>query len=288
VIQTLSAEFPIQALCRAYQVSRSGYYQWLQRHENPAPRDLANEELLREIRQMHRGNKRSYGSPRVTHFLRKQGHSCGRHRVARLMRLHQIRAQAKRPFRPRTTDSRRAERIAPNLLPERGPAVRPNQIWAADITYIRTLQGWLYLAAVLDLCTREVVGWSLQPHMESSLVKEALSKAVFRRRPAAGLLHHSDRGVQYTSSAYQALLTKNGFTASMSRKGNCYDNAAVEAFWSTLKSELVHQTVFAGEQEARRAIFEYIEVFYNRERLHSALGYQSPVDFEQSLTYTNN
>ena len=288
MIQNLSAEFPIQALCGAYQVSRSGYYQWLQRQDNPAPRDRANEELLREIRQMHRGHKRSYGSPRVTRYLRKQGHSCGRHRVARLMRLHRIRAQAKRPFRPRTTDSQRAEQIAPNRLPERGPADRPNEIWVADITYIRTLQGWLYLAAVLDLCTRKVVGWSLQPHMESSLVKEALSRAVLRHRPAAGLLHHSDRGVQYTSSAYQALLTKNGFTASMSRKGNCYDNAAMEAFWSTLKSELVHQTVFTDEQEARRAIFEYIEVFYNRERLHSALGYQSPVDFEQSLTYRNN
>lgn len=288
MIQNLSAEFPIQALCRAYQVSRSGYYQWLQRQAHPAPRERANAELLHEIRQMHRGHKRSYGSPRVTRFLKQQGHSCGRHRVARLMRLHKIRAQAKRPFRPRTTDSRHAERIAPNLLPERGPAVRPNQIWAADITYVRTREGWLYLAAVLDLCTRQVVGWSLQPHMESSLVKEALSRAVLRHRPAAGLLHHSDRGTQYTSSAYQALLTKNGFTASMSRKGNCYDNAAMEAFWSTLKSELVHLTLFRDEHEARRAIFEYIEVFYNRERLHSALGYQSPVDFEQSLTYRNN
>lgn len=288
MIHSLSATFPVQALCRAYQVSRSGYYQWLRRPANPAPRDRANAELLRQIRQMHQGHKRSYGSPRVTCFLKQQGHSCGRHRVARLMRLHQIRGQAKRPFRPRTTDSRHAERIAPNLLPERGPAARPNEIWAADITYIRTLQGWLYLAAVLDLCTRQVVGWSLQPHMESSLVKEALNKAVLRHRPAAGLLHHSDRGVQYTSSAYQALLTKNGFTASMSRKGNCYDNAAMEAFWSTLKSELVHQTVFNDAQDARRAIFEYIEIFYNRERLHSALGYQSPVDFEQSLTYTNN
>jgi putative transposase len=288
VIENLSAEFPIQALCRAYQVSRSGYYQWLQRRANPAPRERANEELLREIRQMHRGHKRNYGSPRVARFLKKQGHSCGRHRVARLMRLHKIRAQAKRPFRPRTTDSRHTERIAPNLLPERAPAAGPNEIWAADITYIRTLKGWLYLAAVLDLCTRRVVGWSLQPHMESSLVKEALSRAVGRHRPAAGLLHHSDRGVQYTSSAYQALLTKNGFTASMSRKGNCYDNAAMEAFWSTLKSELIHQTVFTDQQEARRAIFEYIEVFYNRERLHSALGYQSPLDFEQSLTYRNN
>lgn len=288
MIQQHSAEYSVAELCKAYDVPRSAYYAWLKRQANPAPRRQANQELVAEIRSLHTGHRRNYGSPRMTVELRKQGHACNRKRVARLMQINGIRAEAKRPFRPCTTNSRHSQKIAPNLLLEQALPTGPNQIWTADITYIRTIQGWVYLAAVLDLFTRKIVGWSLEPHMESSLVKEALSKAIYKHRPAAGLLHHSDRGIQYTSSAYQALLAENGFIASMSRKGNCYDNAAMESFWSTLKSELVHQREFADLAQAKNAIFEYIEIFYNRQRLHSALGYMSPVEFEQSLAYINN
>jgi transposase InsO family protein len=286
VIQDLAKDFPVQALCLALQVRRSGYYQWLRRV--PGRRERANQQLLGSIRQAHQQSRATYGSPRITWQLKRQHIACSRNRVARLMRLHGIRAKQKRPFRPRTTDSRHVEGAAPNRLKQLSAPVRPDQAWVADITYVWTVAGWVYLAAVMDLCSRKIVGWSIRPSLETSLVKEALKQALAVRRPAPGLLHHSDRGIQYASSAFQALLHSQHIVPSMSAKGNCYDNAAMESFWSTLKSELLHDQSFQDLPQVRLAIFEYIEAFYNRRRLHSALGYQSPVEFEQHLTDKKN
>lgn len=285
-MKTLASEYPIVELCQALGLSRSGYYQWLQRPDSR--RTKTNRKLLEKITVLHEENRRCYGSPRMTHALRRQGLRIGKNRVARLMRTHGIRAKSKRAFRPRTTDSRHAERIAPNRLRQLPCLSRLDQTWVADITYIWTAAGWVYLAAVMDLFSRRIVGWALGTSLETSLVTEALSRAQKERRPAPGLLHHSDRGSQYASSAYYALLAHFKITASMSGLAHCYDNAAMESFWSSLKNELVHHEPFANLDEARLAIFDYIELFYNRKRLHSALGYQSPVEFENQIVYKNN
>jgi putative transposase len=286
VIQELAGQFPLKALCWALQVPRSGYYRW--RKPEPGRRQRANQELLQSIRQVHRDSRATYGSPRITRQLQRQNILCGKNRVARLMRQHQIRARQKRPFRPRTTDSRHLEAIAPNRLKTLHLASQPDRAWVADITYVWTLAGWVYLAAVMDLCSRKIVGWSISQSLEASFVKEALKQALVVRRPAPGLLHHSDRGIQYASSAFRALLLTYKIIPSMSAQGNCYDNAAMESFWSTLKSELIAGQLFRDLAEVRRAVFEYIETFYNPKRLHSALGYQSPVEFEQQLNYKKN
>ena len=286
MIVNWAAEYSVKDLCRTLQVSRSGFYRWHQRV--PGSRAQANEQLLKHIQQAHADSRQTYGSPRLTRQLQRQNVPCSENRVARLMKRHGIRARGKRPFRPRTTDSRHWERPAPNHLQEQGHPTQINQAWAADITYIRTLTGWVYLAAILDLCSRKIVGWSISPSLETSLVKEALHQALAMRRPAAGLLHHSDRGIQYASSAFQALLHSFQIIPSMSAKGNCYDNATMESFWSTLKTELIHRRDFHDLAAVRLAVFDYIETFYNRRRLHSALGYQSPVEFEQQLTYNKN
>jgi putative transposase len=288
VIQELAGQgqFPLKALCWALQVPRSGYYRW--RKPEPGRRQRANQELLQSIRQVHQDSRATYGSPRITRQLQRQNILCGKNRVARLMRQHQIRARQKRPFRPRTTDSRHLEAIAPNRLKTLHLASQPDRAWVADITYVWTLAGWVYLAAVMDLCSRKIVGWSISQSLEASLVKEALKQALVVRRPAPGLLHHSDRGIQYASSAFRALLLTYKIIPSMSAKGNCYDNAAMESFWSTLKSELIAGQLFRDLAEVRRALFEYIETFYNPKRLHSALDYQSPVEFEQQLNYKKN
>jgi transposase InsO family protein len=283
MIRTLAAEYPIRSLCRVLEVTRSGYYHWTQKA--PGPRAQANQKLLEEVRQVFAQSRQTYGSPRVTRQLRRQHIACSENRVARLMRCHHIRAKSKRPFRPRTTDSQHLYRAAPNRLPQRGKLTRINQTWVADITYIRTAGSWIYLAAVMDLYSRKIVGWSLGYTLESSLVKEALQQALALRRPDAGLLHHSDRGVQYASSAFQALLHSYQILPSMSGRGNCYDNANIESFWSTLKTELIHREPLNDLPQARSALFDYIEIFYNRQRLHSALGYKTPVEFEQTLTY---
>lgn len=279
MIETLRAEFPAGALCVVLEVSRSGYYKW--RRRRPSKRAQANRRLFEQIRQAHSASRSAYGSPRITQELRRQRISCSENRVARLMREGQIRAKRKRPFRPRTTDSRHLGPVAPNHLRELPPVSELNRAWVADITYIWTVQGWVYLAAVMDLCSRKIVGWSIGESLETILVKRALEQAWFVRRPAAGLLHHSDRGTQYASSAFQALLAICKIVPSMSAKGNCYDNATMEAFWSTLKAELICDRTLLNLTEARSAIFDYIEIFYNRKRLHSALGYKSPVEFEQ-------
>ena len=284
MIEPLTAEFPVNALCLALDVPRSGYYQWLKRV--PGKRAKANGQLLEHIEKSYNESRQSYGSPRITQELRRQNMGCGKNRVARLMKEHNIRAKGKQPFRPRTTDSKHGEPAAPNLLKSTS-SVRLNQVWVADITYIWTaITGWVYLAAVMDLCSRKIVGWSISLSMETILVKEALKQALAMRRPAPGLLHHSDRGIQYASSAFRALLGNFQIIPSMSAKGNCYDNAAMESFWSTLKTELGSN--FQDINAARLAIFDYIETFYNRRRLHSALGFRSPVEFEQTLNAKKN
>jgi transposase InsO family protein len=275
----MNAHYSIAELTQALRVSRSGYYRWKRRVL--CAREQQNRLLLLKIQRLYHDHQGRYGSPRIHEALCQEGQRCGHNRIARLMRKHGIRARQKRPFRPRTTQCDPTLGVAPNHLRSCGKPTAPDQIWVSDITYIPTRQGWLYLAAVMDLYSRRIVGWSAQHHLESSLVKEALSQAVAFRRPAQGLLHHSDRGLQYASSAYQALLQSHHMRPSMSGRAHCYDNAAMESFWSTLKTELVYGQDYHTRAEATRSLFEYIELFYNRRRLHSALGYCSPVRFEQ-------
>jgi putative transposase len=270
--------FEMEAACRVLQVSRSGLYAWLKR--SPSACQMRRDCRVVQIRTVHAENRRVYGSPRICRALNDQGHRISVNTVARIMRDEGIRAKAKRAFVPRTTDSCHEQPVAPNLLKRQFAADRCNHKWAADITYVPTDEGWLYVAGVLDLHSRTLVGWSMADHMETSLVIDALGMALSRRKVNKDLVHHSDRGVQYASQQYQAMLEKHGITVSMSGKGDCYDNAMMESFWSTLKTELVHLEHYATRQQARQSIFEYIETFYNRKRLHSSLGYVSPETFE--------
>lgn len=277
-MKNLAQDYPIHELAWAFEVSRSGYYRWLKRAESNRSRSARK--LTAQINEVYERSQKRYGSPRVFHELRHQGIKTSENRVARLMKAAGLKARTKRAFRPRTTDSNHPNPIAPNRLKEAQAPTAPNQIWVADITYIWTVEGWIYLAAVMDLFSRRIVGWALSPGMETSLVKEALERAQKERRPPPGLLHHSDRGSQYASHTFGALLQSWQMTASMSGPACCYDNAAMESFWSTLKTELVPLACFENLAQARMAIFEYIHLFYNPKRLHSALGYQSPVDYE--------
>lgn len=268
-------------MCQVLKVGRSGYYAWARR--SPSRRAQANQALLAHIRAAYQRNRKSYGSPRLHLALQRQGVTCGRHRVARLMRAHGLVARAKRRFRPRTTQ--RADFVvpAPNRLNQDFAASAPNQKWVSDFTYIETGEGWLYLAVVLDLFSRRVVGWAMRETMDTELVEAALRVALEDRQPPPGLLHHSDQGCQYTATAYLTCLTTAHSQLSMSRVGNCYDNAMVESFFSTLKTECV-TAPFCTRTEARTTIFEYLEVWYNRQRMHSSLGYRSPVDFEYQFS----
>lgn len=265
-------------MCRVLSVSKSGYYAWLGRPESK--RSSENRRLLLRIRIVHKESRETYGSPRVHRRLLRDGVRCGEVRVAKLMAAHGIRALRKRKFVV-TTDSKHNHPVADNVLDRQFEVAEPNKVWVSDITYIPTGEGWLYLSGVLDLCSKLVVGWSMSDRLESSLATDALEMAYGRRQPGRGLLHHSDRGSQYASGEYGRLLDRYGMQMSMSRKGNCWDNAPVESFFGTLKRELVHHRRYRTKQEARRDIFEYIEVFYNRERLHSSLGYMSPAEFER-------
>ena len=272
--------YPVSELCAALDVSRAGFYSWRQR--GPSERDRTDEAMGVEIDTLFVRHRRTYGSPRLHRALRRAGHACGRHRVARIMRRRGLAGRVRGRRRPWTTDSDHTQPIAPNRLGQReAPVARPNEVWAADITYVPTSEGWLYLAGVLDLGSRRVVGWAMGESLETSLPMDALRMALRQRQPTGGLLHHSDRGCQYASEAYREHLAAWNVTPSMSRRGNCYDNAAMESFWSTLKEELVHRTHFESRAQAASAIFDYIEIFYNRERLHSALGFMSPVEFEK-------
>jgi transposase InsO family protein len=266
------------ALCRVLQVTRSGYYAWKGRE--PSKRQKQNQTVLSQIRTFFARSKQTYGSPRIWEDLQEAKICCGKHRVARLMRQSGLRAVVAPHFRV-TTESKHSLPVAQNLLARDFGASEANVKWASDITYLWTSEGWLYLAVVLDLFSRRVVGWSMQAGVDRSLVVNALESALCQRHPQAGLLHHSDRGSQYASSDFQARLFQQGIACSMSRRGNCWDNAPVESFFGTLKQELVNRCRFATRLQARQEVFEYIEVWYNRQRHHSSLGYVSPVEFER-------
>lgn len=276
-IASQSEDYPVRALCRVLGVSRSGYYAWCSRLQSPRERE--NEKLLQAIRGIHHQVRERYGSPRMHRELLAAGYCCGVHRVARLMRYAGLLAKMTLRFRCLTKAGSRGW-AAPHLLERQFRVSRPNCVWAADITYIPTGEGHLYLAVVLDLHSRMVVGWSMSERLGATLVMAALQQALDRRQPPAGLLHHSDRDGLYASAAYQGLLARYQLRGSMSRKGNCYDNACVESFFASLKNELVNEERYRTREQARISIFEYIEVFYNRTRRHSTLDYQSPLDFE--------
>ena len=276
-MQQHETEFPISVMCDVLAVSRSGYYAW--RHKPESKRKQANAKLLESIRTAHHDSGESYGSPRVYQALREQGIPCSESRVARLMREDGLRAKMKRRFKA-TTNSKHNLPVAPNLLQRNFSPAEPNQVWAGDITYIWTTEGWLYLAVVIDLFSRSVVGWAMDKRMTRQLVMDALTMGVQRRRPPSGVIFHSDRGSQYASADFQALLAKHGMRCSMSRKGDCWDNAPVESFFGSLKQELVFHQRYTTRFRARQSIFGYIERFYNRRRLHSTLGYKSPANYE--------
>ena len=276
----MKPEHTVQMLCETLNVSVSGYYGWRQRQERPSPRAVADQSLLEELQNLHTRSRQTYGSPRLQAALRHQGRRHGRRRIARLMRQVGLSGRQKRRFRIRTTDSAHDLPVAPNRLAETAAATAPDQLWVADVTYISTGEGWLYLAGVLDLFSRQIVGWAMSDRNDTALVLAAWTMALEQRQPPKGLLFHSDRGSNYASGDFRAALQRANVLASMSRAGNCYDNAAMESFWSTLKFELVYREDFATHTQARTRLFDYIEVFYNRQRLHSALNYLSPVDFE--------
>ena len=264
-------------MCTVLEISRSGFYAWLKRE--PSERNKSDARMLDLIREVHKTNRGVYGAPRVHKALKAGGVERGRNRTARLMREDGLRSKTKKKFKA-TTNSKHSHPVAPNLLGQDFKTQLPNAIWVSDITYIWTDEGWLYLATTMDLFSRGVVGWSMDSRMKSSLVVSALDMALKARKPMTGLIHHSDRGVQYAAKPFQKLLDSNGIVCSMSRKGNCYDNAVQESFYHSLKTELVHHEHYRTREEAKASIFEYIEGFYNRQRLHSTLGYKSPLQFE--------
>lgn len=272
---------PVLMMCRLLRASRSGFYAWRRRPESARTRE--NRKLLAYIRAIHRRRRQVYGSPRIHAELRAMGWGCGRHRVARLMRDNGVRVRMKRRFRV-TTQSRHSHPVAANLLERQFTARRPNEIWAADITYVWTREGWLYLAVVMDVFSRRIVGWSLKERLTAELAVEALQMALWCRKPPRDLIHHSDRGSQYASSEYGRLLARHGIVPSMSRAGDCWDNAMVESLFGRFKSELIHLADFETRAQGREEIFEYIEAFYNRQRRHSSLGYVSPAEYERRAT----
>jgi putative transposase len=278
LIDAAKEEFPVTRLCQVLGVSPSGYFAWRDRPASPRQRE--DQILLAHIRSAFTLSHETYGSPRMTRELQDEGFGIGRRRTARLMRENGLKARQTRRFK-RTTDSHHAFPIAPNLLEQDFSAERPNQKWNADISYVWTSEGWLYLAVVLDLFARRVVGWAVSDRLHKELALEALRKALAIRSPGEGLTHHSDRGSQYCAIEYQAVLKAHGIAISMSRKGNCYDNSVVETFFKTLKSELVWRTVFQTRAEAKQVIGRYIDGFYNPVRRHSTLDYVSPVQFER-------
>lgn len=275
----MSGQYPLLWLCEALLVSRSGYYDWVRRRRSPGPRAQANAVLRERIRVEFDRQRKAYGSPRLAEALGMAG---SRHRIARLMRQERLAARQRSKYRHATTDSRHTDPIAPNRLPA-VKVTRPNQVWVTDATCVLTGQGWLYVTALLDVCSRRIVGWSMHETWDARFAVHALEMAIAQRRPPAGLIVHSDRGVQFASAAFRAKLQAHGLVASMSRKANCYDNAFIESFWSSLKYETVYHRRYATRAEARTAIFDYIEAFYNRTRLHSSLGYVSPITFESKL-----
>ena len=277
-IEEQKVAFPVTRLCEVLSVSPAGFYAW--RLRPPSARSVSDAELVVKIKQVHEESRRNYGSPRVHRELLALGRAVGRRRVARLMRENGLVAKRRRRFRT-TTDSKHGLPVAPNLLERRFETDAPNKVWVTDITYVWTREGWLYLAAIVDLYSRAVVGWAMSESLSREIALRALDMALRSRRPQPGLVHHSDRGSQYASADYQRALAAQGIVCSMSRKGDCWDNAVAESFFATLKTELVNEADFATRAEARSALFDFIEVFYNRRRRHSFLGYLCPLDFEK-------
>jgi transposase InsO family protein len=267
----------VERMCLVIGASRGGYYEW--KKGNKGIRARENKELVSLIEESYAKNRGVYGSPRITKALKSKGIKCGENRIARLMQVHGIMAKTEKKFKA-TTNSRHNLPIAPNLLNQDFTAATSNRVWVSDITYIHTEEGWLYLSAVLDIYSRQVVGWSMSDRMTSDFVTEGLYQAIGRRRPPSGCIFHSDRGVQYAAQNFKNVLKTHGFIQSMSRKGNCYDNAVAESFFRTLKTEHVYNYRYKTRKEAKQSIFEYIEVFYNQQRIHSSLGYRTPVSFE--------
>jgi putative transposase len=278
MVEQWAQHYPVRELCAVLEVTRSGYYAWCNGPETA--RAMANRLLAADIQRVFQANKGRYGSPRMTAHLRQEGQPCNHKRVERLMRQHGLKGRSSRRSRVCTTDSDHDQPVAPNRLLNRAAPSRPNEIWVADITYVPTAQGWLFVAAVMDLYSRQILGWSVWDSLEAWGAVQALQRALVSRRYPRGVIHHSDRGVQYACHAYRQQLQAAGLVASMSRRGNCYDNAAMEAFWSTLKREAMSQSPSWSKERVRRELFEYIEGDYNQRRLHSSLGYRSPVDFE--------
>jgi transposase InsO family protein len=283
-VRAHSDEFEVIHMCRVLKVSRNGYYDWAKREESE--RSQQDRVLLKEIRKIHQDTKEAYGATKTWQALKQSGTQCGKHRVARLRRQAGIEARRKRKFRL-AYKSRNTAPAAPNLLRWPFKADHPDQIWVTDVTFIPTRSGWLYLAVMIDLYTRVVVGWSMRDRPNQELVNEALMMAAEQRRPKPGLIHHSDQGILYSSGSYLTLLKKYGMLRSMSGKGNCYDNAVAESFFSSLKNEIVHHRNYQTRDEARTEIFEYIELFYNRKRLHQSLNYQTPMKYKSKRVLPN-
>lgn len=274
------AEFRVSRLCRMLEVSRSGYYEWLARPSNTQAE--ADRQLQEKVQHYFAQGRGTYGTRRIKHLLAQEGLQVSRRRIGRLLAQVGLRCKTRRKFKVPTTAGQ-AQTVAPNQLNREFTVPEPDTIYVGDITYLPTGEGWLYLAVVLDLCSRAVVGWSMANHMRAELVHQALSMAICQRQPAAGLLMHTDRGSQYGAESYRQLLTQHGMQSSMSRKGNCWDNAVAESFFHTLKTELIYLEDFDTHEQAQTAVFEYIEVFYNRQRCHSANGYLAPLAYEQAL-----
>ncbi len=272
--------YRLHSMCKVLNVSRSGYYAWKSRR--PSNHQRENAEILKNIQEIYKKRRRIYGSPRITNELNDQGVRCGKNRVARIMKENGIRANVRKKFRGRP-ESRPNHPASPNLLLT---GKKSDRVWASDITYIYTREGWMYVSAIMDIRTRKIIGLSMKNRLTQELTTDALMQAVKRERPGKGLIHHSDRGKQYASYAYKEMLDQYGLQSSMSRSGNCYDNAYIESFWSTLKKELVYGEKYLTRRDARLSIFEYIEVFYNRVRKHSALDYRSPEQFGMLLNET--
>ena len=282
----MKGEASVRLRCELLEVAPSGYYRWRQRR--PSQRQCADATLAAQITLAHEASRGTYGVPRIVEELRAAGTRTSKRRCARLMRSQGLRGRKKHARQPRTTDSRHTQPLAPHLLAQQPAPTGPNQCWLTDITYLKTAAGWLYLAAILDLWSRKIVGWACAPTLHASLVLAALAKALQQRQPTAGLLHHSDRGSQYVDEDYLRALHAAGIVRSMSRAGNCYDNAAMESFWSTLKTDTgLDEAIPATRHQTELAVFDYIETFYNPTRRHSSLGYLSPMAFEKQQTLNN-
>ena len=269
-------------MCNTLEVSRSGYYVWKDKMKSAC--EIRNDKLLEEIRRVFFESKKRYGSPRIYKQLISEGVYCGRHRIARIMRREGMVARKKRRYK-KPVSLQRVQPIAKNILRRNFTVKKANKVWASDVTYFWTRTGWLHLAVVMDLFSRKIIGWSMKSRIDKGLTKEALGMALINREPRYRLIHHSDQGAEYTNKEYQCFLKQEQMIPSMSRKANCYDNAVVESFFKTIKAELTRQRAFGTKEEARTAIFEYIEVFYNRKRLHSFLGYVSPEEFEKQRMF---